>query len=1721
MMLSLFHTLMARGTQHCSGMRRHSKARNPKHAPLVLPKMGNKFKIQSLKFETTSSLRFRPAVLNFEFRISNLFRISCFVLRACFSLCLLLSAFCFLSVNAADEPFDPARFEAHVAALCKASHRQSGTSECAAARAYIENELRTMGFEIHEQHFTVPRCETTECKLIAGGAEHELFPLRPNLLQASVTGPDGISGPVIYAGKGESRDFDGIDPRGAIVLLDFSQIDGGDQAFTLGAAAVIYLDDAKMLAAYASDKQVSASADLPRFFMRRAAAEKAGLMTRGTVKATVRASAHWVLSEGVNVVALVPGVPPPDADDEALVLACNYDTLGAVPALAPGARQAANCAALLETARLFKNSRPARTMLFAFLDSECQYHLGSRWLYYALQKVRIESGNDDPLQTVRKDYYAKERSDIAAIQESLEQLRPDGTAKSLAALSDAAVRELDHVAGWEADRYVEPISRLNRTIARMKSNNEPMEPVDKLSGEVEQIRAKKSSWNRLRYALKNRNLPAEDAEYYAKDWDLTCDRLQRRQDELQELETRNSEYIALGKLLTKPAAEAGKNDLPVRIVAHFSFNFSDAMPMWGPIVGGECPLDTGNYLATASNYSKAYNVLRSAVGRLRSSGAWNDDGFVDNTISGLYSLQDWIYTMFTHSGEVAEAYGYFGFCLMTLGDGYLREGLPTDTPANLNTGAILRASRDASALLLALGSDPDFGLRSGLNVKAKQYRYSRKDGVFSGNSVIEAAEGASVADHPAAGAIVAVLPARGSSMMNSRYNSIPGFDRAIYMAADANGYLDLPSVVPADWAFDAAKFDARGRITHAVNQNIDGNRKCFLPFANAPIKLQLFHAQSGVLTLCRDALTDGFFAENNWRLLNSLTDTEFVHYHIRQADSTLAFFIPFDTPAKLFGRNLLPILASTPELPLGVGFRWTPEDPAADPAYGSFMRHPVVQTALQASHDLWTLNESRLKLLRHAGLFNNSIEKIHGLGEDQLTASAESAAKNDWGRAYAHAEAAQIAGERIYNPIMGIMNDVIQAVIFLLALTIPFAFSLERLLIGSPNIYRQIGGFAFFFLVTFLVLYFIHPAFQLAATPMIIFLAFAIVTLSGSVIFIVLQKFQYEVRAIQGMAGTVHTAEVSRMTTMLSAVQMGISTMRRRPLRTTLTAVTVVLLTFTILCFASFSASSGVIDTYVGQQHNRPHMLIHNVTFSPMSRNKVAALKAILAEDGVVYGRLSMAGNPLTGLQAPLLKPGRRDTTMLNGVVALSEIERTITPEVFDALDGDVKRMLDGDGIFLSRDVLERMRLKTGDAVSLFGTPFSVAGTFDETRMEKIRQIDGAPFLPLDYQAAKEMSANTDSSRIEEVLRAMLQNLDPGSLTPIGPAQTAFISGASMEKIGGGYRAILVVPKNQETAAALARKIATLSDNYVYCGMSDGVHKFYFSDRMNFTGIGDLVVPLLLGGLIVFSTMLGSVVEREREIFTFSALGLAPPHIAMLFFAESCIYAVLGGLGGYLLGQAFVAVLTFLSTHYGIVRVPNVNYSSSTAIVTILIVMATVLLSTVYPAIKASRSANPGVTRSWKIPRPQGDLHKIVFPFTVSVYDMKGIVSFLKEHFDSHNDISLGHFSAQDAQIVKLDESGALGLQAKVWLAPFDLGVSQWFKLTTAPSEIPGIQEVNIEFSRLSGRPANWERFNRIFINDLRKQFLIWRALNHDAMENYRAKTDEFFTREVAGGAQT
>jgi hypothetical protein len=144
--------------------------------------------------------------------------------------------------------------------------------------------------------------------------------------------------------------------------------------------------------------------------------------------------------------------------------------------------------------------------------------------------------------------------------------------------------------------------------------------------------------------------------------------------------------------------------------------------------------------------------------------------------------------------------------------------------------------------------------------------------------------------------------------------------------------------------------------------------------------------------------------------------------------------------------------------------------------------------------------------------------------------------------------------------------------------------------------------------------------------------------------------------------------------------------------------------------------------------------------------------------------------------------------------------------------------------------------------------------------------------------------------------------------------------------------------------------------------------------------------------------------------------------------------------------------------------------------------------------------------RGWRAPDPKGDLLELVFPFTVSEYDITGVVSFIREHFSNHADTGLGRFMARDPHLVK-DAKGFLGLDAEVALAPFDLGVSQSFSLRSTPSEIEGIDEVKLILQRKSGQPKDWRRLNKVFLDDLRQQFLLWRSLPQETMEEYRQQS--------------
>ena len=72
---------------------------------------------------------------------------------------------------------------------------------------------------------------------------------------------------------------------------------------------------------------------------------------------------------------------------------------------------------------------------------------------------------------------------------------------------------------------------------------------------------------------------------------------------------------------------------------------------------------------------------------------------------------------------------------------------------------------------------------------------------------------------------------------------------------------------------------------------------------------------------------------------------------------------------------------------------------------------------------------------------------------------------------------------------------------------------------------------------------------------------------------------------------------------------------------------------------------------------------------------------------------------------------------------------------------------------------------------------------------------------------------------------------------------------------------------------------------------------------MSYSGVANIIIPLVISVFIVLNTMISSVYERKGEIGIYTSVGLAPSHVSFLFVAEAMAFAVLSVVFGYLLAQ--------------------------------------------------------------------------------------------------------------------------------------------------------------------------------------------------------------------------
>ena len=266
------------------------------------------------------------------------------------------------------------------------------------------------------------------------------------------------------------------------------------------------------------------------------------------------------------------------------------------------------------------------------------------------------------------------------------------------------------------------------------------------------------------------------------------------------------------------------------------------------------------------------------------------------------------------------------------------------------------------------------------------------------------------------------------------------------------------------------------------------------------------------------------------------------------------------------------------------------------------------------------------------------------------------------------------------------------------------------------------------------------------------------------------------------------------------------------------------------------------------------------------------------------------------------------------------------------------------------------------------------------------------------------------------------------------------------------------------------------------------VRQFSVLQGSKSAGLGLVLVQMAIAAVFVLNTMVASVYERKREIGIFSSIGLAPNHIAVLFFAESCVYGVMGAVVGYFLAQG-VARLVIQT---GVIPGLYLNFSATSAVLAAGIVLGVVLLSTIYPARIAGRLAAPAYESEIES-EPEGDRWEILLPFRVNLDEAEPIVRFLGEWLLGHEEYAIGEFVTGETGWEELGP-GHFRLESTVWLAPFDLGVSQRIQIEARPGAVRDVVELRLTLLRQTGELENWVNQNKRFLVSIRRQFLAWRT---------------------------
>ncbi|MFZ0612659.1 MAG: FtsX-like permease family protein [Desulfobacterales bacterium] len=1589
-----------------------------------------------------------------------------------------------LSSAAANQAPVADAFMSDIREMAALGDRSTGTSGCAAAAALIRERFTGLGLESVGSHlFEVPVILHQDSRLFLPDRQLSVAvqPVLLNVVTPQSIPDAGLEGPLVYVGAGELHHFNGKIVEGSIVLMDIDSGTNWLHAASLGAAALIYLDhDATPKMRY-EDKLELTPVSFPRLRMDRDTARRTfgsfetaadGLVAR-SVK--LYSKIEWKESTAENVYGIVPGADPA-LKDQLVVVEAFYDTGAWVPGMAPGADEAVGIGTLLDLARRLKQMPPGRSVLLLATAGHAQTLAGMREMIWSVRtrsrdlrdiQKRLKTTADASGEAETLLAAARERGVAAYLRK-----KPSGRGPATAALLDAINDPLK--------TEVDVISRKLMRLRLESTGEENKDRIHEVARERQVLR--RILWRGDLDAL----LPEETAAIEGL--------IPRALEEYRRIaaDARRREKLVRSAKSFRNLAKSRE------IVAIVSLHLSSHGDGFGAFnYGWLYPLRAR--VNRTADYRILDDVLRQGAEAL-SAGEPGGSLYRDTLRpSRLNSWQSYFLDRPPLGGEVSALAGYLGFTLVTVNDARPLWGTPGDRPETIDSRYAARQSSQVGALIDTLSRAPqlhDGGLpRDGFATISGRARFLRLGELFP--------------DQPAPGTVIMAFQGQG------RY----------YAMADATGMFTLKGVstkklVQEKVVIEAYRFDPEnGQVIWAVDKKQTGKMayRMKVQRTNAETNLVMFGCQQSVIFDLLEPRTFNYM--NKYQLIDARREARPVRYSFSRLDtwsSTIAaLFLEPGTPWKLtlshtvLGWKLL-LLNADDAHPQGQGYL------IDDWPF-------LYRTNYKVARDMWALLGPRIRALEDHGIYNERIAALQQEGLAALAQARQAAGDLAYDRFSQAASRSWALATRVYSDVEDTQKDVLFGVLFYIALFVPFAFCMERLLFSFTDINRRIVAFCGILLLLIVVIYNVHPAFKLAYSPTVVILAFFIMGLSGIVTLIIFFRFEEEMTKLQQRARHVKALEMGRWKAFVAAFLLGVSNLRRRRLRTALTCVTLIILTFTVMSFTAVKSLRQ--HTRLLFQERAPYTgyLFKTVNWNDLPPESLGSVANYFGRGAITAPRVWLEDEDRTR-SLGLTVQHRDRQYMALGVIGLSADEVRVTGMDKILVGGRWFEPAEKHAVMISDKAAEALGIDPdlGQAteILLWGMPFKVVGVFAGRSLMDTTDLDGEPLSTVTFPS--EISMEMTEVEMEAMESGEDVRTYESRYQHVDSDRMVIVPDGFLLSAGGKLKGIAVKPADGKTTQAEAERLVDRFALTLFAGEPGGTFLYQASDTMSYSGVPNVVIPLVISIFIVLNTMIGSVYERKREIGIYTSVGLAPSHVSFLFIAEALAFAVISVVLGYLLAQTTARLFAGTSLWAGI----TVNYSSMSGVAAMVLVILVVLASVIYPARVAANIAIPDVNRSWKLPAAEGNRLRVTLPFLMNFHEHLSIGGFLFDHFDGHRDVSHGLFSAgridfslagcqvagnetnqggneEKSEATAADEN-FLQLSTDIWLAPFDFGIMQKVDVAFCrSSEDPGYLEIRILLERLSGEANAWRRINKAFLHELRKTLLVWRSLDAAAKNHY------------------